>query len=156
VSRVRPAARHQSRRVALQVLYAADLAGAARTDAPPPTDEIFDRVAANFELEEGARSFAKALVCGVAQDRASLDARIGMHAQNWRLSRMAAVDRNVLRLAAYELSHTETPASIVLDEAVDLAREFGAEASPAFVNGVLDALSRGLPSGSDSGGAETT
>ena len=59
-----------------------------------------------------------------------------------RVDRMAAVDRNVLRLATYELLHTETPASIILDEAIELARDFGGERSPAFVNGVLDALAR--------------
>lgn len=136
------AARHRSRRVALQVLYAADVAQGARSGEPPTVEEMFDRVAANFDLQEGARAFAKELVCGVARWRSSLDARIAEQSRNWRVERMAAVDRNVLRLAAFELLHTDTPSSVVIDEAVELARDFGAEPSPAFVNGVLDAVAR--------------
>lgn len=136
------AARRQSRRVALQVLYALDLAGAARSQPPPSVDEIFERVSGNFDLQEGARAFAKELVCGVAARGADLDARIASHAQHWRVERMAAVDRNTLRLAAYELIHTDTPDSVVLNEAIELAHDFGTERSPAFVNGVLDAVAR--------------
>ena len=76
--------------------------------------------------------------------REALDARISEHAKNWRLSRMAAVDRNILRLAVYELEHGDTPASVILDEAVELARRFGDDPSPAFVNGVLDAVARSV------------
>ncbi len=74
--------------------------------------------------------------------REELDALLADCAQNWRISRMASVDRNVLRLGAYELAHTDTPVEVILDEAVELARRFGAESSPAFVNGVLDAIAR--------------
>jgi N utilization substance protein B len=126
------------------VLYASDLAG--RGDPRPSTDETFERVAASFDLPEGARAFAKQLVSGTAAHLPELDALLAAHATNWRISRMAAVDRNVLRLAAYELVHTETPTSIVIDEAVRLAQRFGADASPAFVNGVLDALARAVRS----------
>ena len=127
--------------MALQVLYAADV-GARAPAAGPPTDEVFERVADNFELPEGARAFAKELVFGTAAHRDELDALVAAHATNWRISRMSAVDRNVLRLAAYELVHTATPTSVVLDEAIELARRFGAEPSPTFVNGVLDAVAR--------------
>lgn len=137
MSAVRRAPRQASRQVALQVLYALDLAperGAAL--------ETFERVAENFDLPEGARAFAKQLVCGVIDELAELDAMISRHARNWRLSRMPAVDRNVLRLGAYEILRTDTPAAVALDQAVELARRFGAESSPGFVNGVLDALAR--------------
>ncbi len=120
------------------MLYAIDLGG--RDGATPSTDEAFERVAANFDLPEGARAFAKELVVGIASRRAELDELLGSHATNWRVDRMAAVDRNVLRLGAYELAHTTTPASVVLDEAIEMARRFGSERSPAFVNGVLDAV----------------
>jgi N utilization substance protein B len=139
--------RHQSRQVALQVLYAVDLALGRRSGAGATEEEIFDDVAANFDLPEGARAFAKQLVTGVSAHRDALDARITEHAKNWRLSRMAAVDRNVLRLAVYELEHGDTPASVILDEAVELARRFGDEPSPAFVNGVLDAVAHSVRSG---------
>jgi len=133
----RPAARRQSRRLALQVLYAADL---ARRGAPAAMEEVFDEVAANFDLQPGALAFAKELVCGVDARRAEVDAVIAEHARNWRLERMAAVDRNVLRLAVHELRHTDTPPQVVINEAVELARDFGSERSPAFVNGVLDGV----------------
>ena len=67
---------------------------------------------------------------------------VSSHARNWRVDRMAIVDRNVLRLAAFELMHTETPPAVILDEAVELARRFGSDESPPFVNGVLDAVAR--------------
>jgi len=126
------------------VLYAADL-GAAGGAEPIPVEEVLERVARHFDLHPGAREFAEALVRGVAGHRDALDAEIAAHARNWRVDRMAAVDRNVLRLGAYELLHTDTPARVVLDEAVELARDFGAERSPAFVNGVLDAIAKERP-----------
>lgn len=137
MSRARRAPRHASRQVALQVLYALDVGPAA-----VGVEEVFERVADNFDLPEGARAFAKQLVCGVIGDREAIDEKLARHARNWRLSRMAAVDRNVLRLGAYEILHTDTPVAVALDQAVELARRFGAESSPAFVNGILDAVAR--------------
>jgi N utilization substance protein B len=136
--------RHQSRQVALQVLYAVDVVSQLRSGPSPTSEETFEGVAANFDLPEGARAFAKELVAGVITHRDALDARIAEHAKHWRLSRMAAVDRNVLRLAVYELEHGDTPATVILDEAVELARRFGDDPSPAFVNGVLDAVARSV------------
>jgi transcription antitermination protein NusB len=136
VSARRPAARRESRRLALQVLYAAD-----HTPGESP-DAVFDRVAENFDLHPGALAFAKELVCGTMAAREAIDARIAAHARNWRLERMAAVDRNLLRLSVHELTATDTPAQVVINEAVELARDFGGDRSPAFVNGVLDAIAR--------------
>jgi N utilization substance protein B len=126
--------------VALQVLYGLDLA--SRADARRDAQEAFDEVARHFELPEGARAFAKELVLGVCAQRERLDALLAEHARNWRVERMAAVDRNVLRLGAYELLSSEVPAAVVIDEAVALARRFGDDPSPRFVNGVLDAVAR--------------
>jgi len=137
----RPAARRQSRRLALQVLYAADL---SRRGTSAAIEEVFVDVAGNFDLQPGALAFAKELVCGVEARRAEVDAVIAEHARNWRLERMAAVDRNVLRLAVYELCHTDTPPQVVINEAVELARDFGGDRSPAFANGVLDAVARSV------------
>jgi len=139
-------ARHHSRQVALQVLYAFDLAR-GRSPVPPSIDEIFEGVAENFELPERARPFAKELVSGVTRDCERLDRILGEHARNWRIDRMAAVDRNILRLATLELVHTDTPASVVIDEAIELARRFGDDPSPGFVNGVLDAVARAVRGG---------
>jgi N utilization substance protein B len=129
--------RRRSRAAALQVLFSLEFAW--RGEEVAAAQEVFDEVAANFELPEGARAFAKELVLGVANHRAELDALLSEHAKNWRLERMASVDRNVLRIGAYELVHGDAPTPVVIDEAVELARRFGGERSPAFVNGVLDA-----------------
>jgi N utilization substance protein B len=158
--------RHQGREVALQVLYAVDLAGhtsprrlaeGAETvdawgDGPEPvvrpiptaegSDRIFDQVAENFVVPKGALEFARELVRGVVSRLPDLDALVSLHARNWRVSRMAVVDRNVLRLGAHELRDTNTPVAVVIDEAVDLARRFGSDRSPSFVNGVLDAIAK--------------
>jgi N utilization substance protein B len=139
VSAARTAPRRRSREAALQVLYALDV---ARRDGEPSAQEVFESAAAHFELPEGARAFAKELARGGRAPRAAPPRRISAHAANWRLERMAAVDRNVLRLAAFELACLDTPAAVVIDEAVELARRFGGERSPAFVNGVLDAVAR--------------
>jgi len=137
--------RHRSREAALQALYALDV---AKTRADPEQTDCaqaaYERVAAHFEMPEGSRAFAKELVVSVSENQVSLDELIAGHARNWRVSRMAAVDRNVLRLAAFELVHTDTPIGVVLDEAVELARRFGSEKSPAFVNGILNALAHAV------------
>ena len=137
MSRSRRAPRYASRQAALQVLFALDLAPAGGS-----VDEVFERVSDNFDLPEGARAFAKQLVCGVIGEREAIDATLASLAHNWRLPRMAVVDRNVLRLGAYEILHTDTPAAVAIDQAVALARRFGAEGSAGFVNGVLDAVAR--------------
>ena len=144
MSRLRPVARRQSRRAALQVLYAADLGGALSEGA---VDSVFDGVAQHFELSEGGRAFAEELVAGTIAHRGFIDALIAQHARNWRVERMAVVDRNVLRYASYELAFGDAPDRVVLDEAIEIAREFGSARSGAFVNGILDAMARELRSG---------
>ncbi len=137
--------RHRGREVALQVLYAIDLAAdtdGEETPSSDPHDQIFDRISENFVVPAPVVAFARELVAGVVERIDELDGILGVHARNWRVSRMAAVDRNVLRLAVYELRDTDTPVAVVIDEAVDLARRFGSEPSPSFVNGVLDAVAR--------------
>lgn len=137
-------ARHRSREVALQVLFALDVRLGKAQSAMAP-QEVFDEVAAQFEMPEAAKSFAKELVCGVAADMEAIDERLRAAARNWRLERMAVVDRSLLRLAAYELLHTDTPVAVVIDEAVRMAKRFGDDPSPSFVNGVLDGVARGIP-----------
>ncbi len=140
MSRSGRAPRNRSRSVALQALYAEDLTEAGKPERSACVEEIFERVAQNFDLPTSAHDFALALFSGTALHLAEIDALLSANAVNWKISRMAAVDRNVLRLAIYELTRTETPVSVVLDEAIELARRFGAESSPGFVNGVLDAV----------------
>lgn len=137
----RIASRHRSRQAALQVLYAADL-GPGSDDPETAAQRALEALAEHFELAEGARAYAKELVLGVASRRGELDQALRAVAQHWRLERMAAVDRNILRLGAFELLRGDTPVPVVLDEAVELARRFGGDQSPRFVNGILDALAR--------------
>lgn len=81
---------------------------------------------------------------GTTERLAAIDALLEPAAHNWRLSRMALIDRLILRMAVYELAHTETPAPVVIDEALELARTFSGEGATAFINGVLDGISRRL------------
>jgi len=141
------APRRRSRQIALQVLYAMDLARAARDCAPPIPEEVFADFVTNFELPDGACEFAEELVCGISSARDELDGVLEAHTTNWRLSRMAAVDRNILRIGTFELMRSDTPAQVILDEAIELARRFGDDPSPAFVNGVLDAVAVAMRGG---------
>lgn len=135
------AARQEEERL-LAVREKERLAAIAALSPEEVTRAAFDGVNTHFVVPTSAVAFAKSLVEGVTLQCAGLDELVGLHTRNWRVSRMAAVDRNVLRLAVYELRDTETPVAVVIDEAVDLARRFGSETSPAFVNGILDAIAR--------------
>ncbi len=98
----------------------------------------------NARSEKNTRVFANELFEGAVAELKSLDELIVQHAANWRIERMPAIDRAILRLAAYELRRGETPFKVVLDEAVELAKTFSSEEAPPFINGVLDALQKGL------------
>ena len=84
----------------------------------------------------------EALVRGATEQAAAIDQRIAAKSEHWRLDRMPAVDRNILRLAVYEMTDVGTPAPVVIDEALELARKFSTDESVAFINGVLDAVRR--------------
>lgn len=100
------------------------------------------------ELEPMAQRFAEQLFRGVVARREILDSLIVRGTEHWRIERMAAIDRNVLRLALYELLQKDgTPHAVILDEAIELAKAYGGEESGAFVNGLLDALRKRLESG---------
>ena len=138
--------RRQAREMALQMLYQSELAGAnpalvlREFDLHAFRAETAD-AGATLRASEMALDYARALVEGSIADQAAIDELIAAQAENWRLERMPVVDRNVLRLAVYELRHEqEVPAVVVIDEAIELAKKFGSEQSGRFVNGVLDAL----------------
>ena len=125
--------RRRAREAALQALYQVDL----NPDMPPAAlTEFLDGELSDPQL----RAFAGQIVKGVSTRRVELDKLINSYSENWSLSRMAGTDRNILRLAAWELLHSDVPFRVVLDEAVELAKTFGDARSPDFVNGVLDAL----------------
>ena len=121
----------------MQMLFQWDM---SRQD-PAKLEAKFWRTA---KAADNTRAFANKLFEGAAKYADELDALIVQHAQNWRLERMAIIDRAVLRLAIYELRTKETPSKVVLNEAVDLAKKFSSEDAGAFVNGILDAVSKTL------------
>jgi N utilization substance protein B len=90
------------------------------------------------------REFANALFEGAAKEIAGLDEVIAKHADNWRLDRLAAIDRAILRLGIYELRHGETPHKVVINESVELAKKFSSEEASGFVNGILDTVRKSL------------
>jgi N utilization substance protein B len=129
--------RTKSREFAMQMLFQWDMS----RQEPSKLEAKFWRTAKG---SDPTRAFANTLFEGAARDVDELDALIVQHAQNWRLERMAIIDRAVLRLAIYELRAGETPAKVVLNEAVDLAKKFSSADAGAFVNGILDAINKAL------------
>jgi N utilization substance protein B len=130
--------RTRARERALQALYQIDVAAEG-------IDEALAAFWKSFEpVEREVRELAEALVRGVAESRRAVDEAIEEASSNWRLDRMARVDRNVLRLAVYELLRTDVPVKVVINEAIELGKKFGSESSGAFVNGVLDKVANGL------------
>lgn len=129
--------RRQAREAAAQVLYALDAAG-DREEAF--VEDALRNYWAHLEGPAPGRPYGDALVRGVVAKWDELDAMIRAANPNWRIERMARVDRNLLRMAAWELAFGAVPAEVAIDEAVELAKRFGTEESGAFVNGTLDKL----------------
>jgi N utilization substance protein B len=132
--------RHQAREAALQILYFWEIGGADPAEA-------IDAFFAEHQPDAGepARAFTAAIVHGTIAAIAELDALIVQQAHNWRLERLAVIDRLILRMAIWELQHEpDTPPAVVLNEAIELARTFGADESVKFVNGVLDGVKKTL------------
>ena len=124
--------RRRAREIALQVLYQLDL-------DPGDPKKVLSLHWENFQPSEQAREFCVRLVEGVLQNGKEIDRLIEEHSENWTLKRMAVVDRNILRLAAFELRYCpDIPFKVTLNEAVELAKKFGADDSSAFINGILD------------------
>ena len=137
------ASRRRARQRALQILFLWD-ARRPQPQAPDALNQYYDSL---YHEEQPHRDpFVDDLVQGTVDHIAELDDRIQRHAEHWRIERMPAVDRNILRLAVYEMTHVGTPSPVAIDEALELARKFSNEESVQFVNGVLDAVSRELAS----------
>jgi N utilization substance protein B len=134
-------ARRLGRERALQALFQMDIAGIE----PEEALEYAWRTDESEKPDEETRQFARELVLGVHTCRAELDEQIEASSHNWRVDRMARVDRNVLRLAVFELlRRDDVPKRVVLNEAIELAKTFGSEDSSAFVNGILDKIAQGV------------
>jgi len=130
------ARRSRAREVVLQILYQNDLNPGGNLD--DAAQFLRSRLNDHDELVE----FGLALVAGVLRNRDEIDILLSQIADNWSLKRMAATDRNILRLGAYEILYTETPGRVAINEAVELAKRYGARQSPPFVNGILDRFLR--------------
>ena len=132
--------RRKARECALQMLFAADVA-----ETPP--EEVVRTYWAELgeeELEAPARDFATRLAAGTLSRLEALDERIRSRAEHWRISRMAVVDRNILRLAVYEFLYEPTPRTVAINEALEIARRFSTYEATQFINGILDAIKRDL------------
>ena len=126
--------RSRAREVVLQVLYRDDLNPGHSMQS---TEEFLrKRLHNNKEIIE----FANSLLSGTRRNRPELDEMLTSRASNWSLNRMAATDRNLLRMAAFEILFTDTPNRVVINEAVELAKRYGSKQSAQFVNGILDSL----------------
>ena len=132
--------RRKARECALQMLFAADV-------AEMPADDVVRSYWAELgesELDETAREFATRLASRTLSNLELLDERIRSRAEHWRISRMAVVDRNILRLAVYEFLYEPTPRTVAINEALEIARRFSTYEATQFINGILDAIKRDL------------
>lgn len=141
--------RREGREAAIQFLFARDMQGTEKPESP----EVFWTL---HSAKTSTRAFAESLINGVLQNQADIDSRITELLQNFRLERLAAVDRNVLRVATYELLHCpDVPAPVILNEAIDIAKALSAGESGSFVNGILDKLAKTLRKSEVKRSAET-
>lgn len=126
--------RRKAREVALQVLYELDV---LEIDAKEGMELFWS----HFDAPEEVRSFASLLVEGAWKEKKQIDDLISGCSENWTISRMSRVDKNILRMAVYELLHCpDIPPKVTLNEAIDLGKTFGSENSGSFINGILDAI----------------
>ena len=129
--------RRKSREYAVQMLFQWDI-----------THDSIDQILSTFfnglEESEAVADFARTLVSRTVENVEKIDVLIQRHAEHWRLDRMATVDRNVLRLATQELIENETPRTVVINEAIEIARRFSSQESPQFINGILDSIKKEL------------
>jgi transcription antitermination protein NusB len=132
-------ARRKARELALQMLYENDVTGTTPA-------EMFGRSEELRKAPQGLRDFTERLVAGTLENREKLDEIISRQADHWRLVRMPVVDRNILRLALFELLHEPTtPRPVIIDEALEIAKRFSTPRSSQFINGILDGVLKARP-----------
>ena len=136
------AARHRSRLRALQVLFNWDMRKQPLDQAIASYYDTLHAEHSETEVQLKRDRFMEELLRGAVASMPEIDKKIEATAANWRLERMPAVDRNILRLAIYELKQQALPAPVIIDEALDLARQFSGDESMSFINGVLDAINK--------------
>lgn len=129
--------RRKSRELTLQALYQAEISG---------TEPLaqFALFCDNFQVNQKVIPQAQELLEGIAAHSAEIDALISQHAKNWRVGRMSIIDRSLIRLGAYELLfRDDVPASVAINEAIEIAKRYSTDDAPSFINGILDAISHG-------------
>ncbi len=137
--------RRKSRELALQCLYQIDQQGDFVADVAGMSE--------HFDVNMKAVPYAQELVDGIRGNWQDLNSLIELHAKNWRLSRMTVIDRNILRIAAFELVHkADVPASVALNEAIEIAKRFSTDDAAPFINGILDSLCRNVRKEQDAAG----
>ena len=139
--------RHKSREFALQMLFQWEM-------GKQDPSRIEDGFWKNAKAQKTTRDFSNQLFENAAARAEELDPIISSHAQNWRIERIAAIDRAILRLALAEMRTTTTPAKVVINEAVELAKKFSSEEASSFINGILDAAAKSLGEKSATGSQE--
>lgn len=131
--------RREGRELALQTLYALDL-------NPMEVRESLRQLRENARVQASVRTFAEELVTGVMENRVVLDRKIDEQSKNWAITRMGRVDLNILRIATFELlCRDDIPKNVTINEAIEVAKRFGTEESPAFINGILDEIAASVP-----------
>jgi len=131
--------RREGRELALQALYSLEL-------NPTNSKVMLQQFWENFQESAAIREFAGELVEGVVANREVIQKRIKSQSKNWSLSRMAKVDLNILRIGVFELLfRSDIPKNVTINEAIEVAKKFGTEESPAFINGILDEIAASLP-----------
>ncbi len=127
-------ARRKARELALQMLYQFDMSG-------NPPDQIIDTFEELAKSKPNTREFATKIFLGTIDHMPEIDKMLTEQADNWRLSRMAVVDRNIIRMSIYEFLHEDdTPKLVIIDEAIEIAKKFGTQKSSQFINGILDGI----------------
>lgn len=132
--------RRKARECALQMLFAADV---AKTPENVLTRDYWNELG-ETDIDDATREFATQLAVGTLREIEKVDAKIRSRAEHWRIPRMAIVDRNVLRLAVYEFLFEETPHTVIINEALEIARRFSTFEATQFINGILDAVKHDL------------
>ena len=134
-------ARRKARELALQMLYQQDM-------VQGELEQCLDVFGEGGPIPEQVKDFALLLVRGALDNREEIDEHIEAASRHWSLKRMPLIDKNILRMAIYELKHLrDIPYKVTINEAVEIAKKYGGEASPSFVNGVLDRVSKGAEAG---------
>lgn len=143
-------ARRKARELALQMLFQHDMSGNG-------ADQIIETFEELQKSKANTQEFAKKIFRGTVANMTDIDEKIQNQAENWRLSRMAAVDRNIIRMSVYEFLHeNDTPKLVIIDEAIEIAKRFGTQKSPQFINGILDGILKRYNLGADESRAQKT